>query len=480
MPTSAEELALITQEAKYDAIKELLEIDIEEESPSQSKYSNTASKLAKLEEYYLDLKVAYKKYKRKFVPNVVTEENFNHSDSTYLYNDPWVKSITRDYVKANDEVVSYLDSHNTSASQNVEDEAKFSLASKAEMEKLVTKIKLESSQVTESLDETYKRLHSLDNINSGQCQAYTTLKNELIAVLDDKLPALIKSVLALAGPAEEKDVKRVEKEFAALESKEKPRLYQLSQVIAEKIVDTSPSTSSSGRASAPKSETVHLKKMEPPKFSGCEVDFPEFHRRWLAIVVPANLCEEAEIDRLRDALPKEAKEMLTGVVKLSKAWDILKKRYGDEDLIATKLKNELKGLVISEKTDHEKIITLVVKIRSLVSRLESLKASEALKYDGNFISAVYFQLPDRHKTKWLEFDASLHSDKWAALNAFLETSYDHAVKEKLFLASYTPVNAGKKANVLPSLLQYDIQAESRVSPEGRRLFKVHKLEAQQG
>ena len=42
---------------------------------------------------------------------------------------------------------------------------------------------------------------------------------------------------------------------------------------------------------------------------------------------PAKLPEEAEVDRLRDALPEEAKDMLVGVSKIATAWDILKKRY---------------------------------------------------------------------------------------------------------------------------------------------------------
>ena len=248
----------------------------------------------------------------------------------------------------------------------------------------------------------------------------------------------------------------------------------MSHLIVEKIVDTQQSHSS-GRVSGPKTETVHLKKIDPPSFSGREIDFPEFHRRWLAVVVPARLFEEAEIDRLRDAVLKDAKEMLTGVVKLSKAWEILKKRFGGEDLIATKLKNELKGLVISEKTDHERIITLVIKIRSLVSRLESLKASEALKYDGEFISAVYFQLPDRHKTKWLEFDATSHPDKWSGLLAFLETSYDHAVKEKLLLASYTPTKDSKKANA--GALAAKVEESEEPSVADHAAIEKKKLEA---
>ena len=96
----------------------------------------------------------------------------------------------------------------------------------------------------------------------------------------------------------------------------------------------------------------------------------------------------------------------------------MNKRFGDKDLIATK------GLTVKEKADHEKIIAIAIKITSLVTRLESIQASSALKYDGEFVSAVYFQLPDRQKSKWLEFDKSLHPDKWSALMAFLEDAYE--------------------------------------------------------
>ena len=42
---------------------------------------------------------------------------------------------------------------------------------------------------------------------------------------------------------------------------------------------------------------------------------------------------------LRDALPKKAREMLTGANTVVTVWEIQQKRYGDEDLISTKLKN---------------------------------------------------------------------------------------------------------------------------------------------
>ena len=434
---SSEENNLIEQHAKFEGLQELLEDDTSAPSPSQAKFSNVAANHPAFKQLYLDLRVAYKKYKKRFVPSSLTEADFN---SSHTYNDPWFENIKQEFQRVNEAVVTFLDSRNASHSQ--QEEQKVCFASKAELDRIISKVRLESSQLSASLDETYKRLQSLTAINPNQTLVYSNLQDKLMSVLDVKIPALLSSVAAVAGSGDQAEVKKINLEFASFEAQEKTRLYQLVQLLAEKSSYTE--TSSSGRSPGPRSDTVHLKKMDPPTFSGNEVDFPEFHRKWLAVVVPARLPEEAEVDRLRDALPKEAREMLTGVNKLNKAWEVLKMRFGDEDLIATKLKNELKGLSITEKTDHEKIISLVIKIRSLVSRLESLKASEALKYDGEFVAAIYFQLPDRHKTDWLRFDKATFSDKWSAVQAFLEDAYEKAVQEKLLLASYTPLPGSSK------------------------------------
>ena len=54
------------------------------------------------------------------------------------------------------------------------------------------------------------------------------------------------------------------------------------------------------------------------------------------------------------SLPVHVVDMLVGVTKVTKAWDILNKRLGDKELIATKLKAELKNLSITESLDYEK------------------------------------------------------------------------------------------------------------------------------
>ena len=105
-------------------------------------------------------------------------------------------------------------------------------------------------------------------------------------------------------------------DFSVFENKEKCRLYQLIQLVAEKTMGVFPSDC---QISPSKTESIHLKKVDPPKFSGQEIDYPDFYRKWNAIVAPANLPDEAEIDRLRDALPINARDMLVGITKMSKA-----------------------------------------------------------------------------------------------------------------------------------------------------------------
>ena len=439
MPTSSEEIALIEQIAKLDGLRELLEDDIAEANPTQANYSNVEANHPPFKQLYLDVRVAFRRYKNKYMPSAVTEEQFNAPDSSYSFNDAWMLETKQTFQRVNNSIVTFLIP--TPSSNSDSQEEKLSVIAKFEFDRIATKVKSDSKQLTSALDESFKTLQSVPNINPNQSQIHSSHQQNLMSVLDDKLPALLASLSLSASPAEADQVQLAYTTYTALEAQEKPRLYNLVQLIAGKTMFVpvqSSGFSSSAKPASARPETIHLKKVDPPKFSGDETDFPEFHRKWLAVVAPANLPEEAEVDRLRDALPKDVKEMLTGVHKRDKAWDILTKRFGDKDLIATSLKNQLKNLSFKDKSDHERMISLTIKIRSLVSRLESLGASEALKHDGEFISSIYFQLPDRQKSKWLEFDKTSHPDKWSAIMQFLENSYEIAVQEKLLLASYIP------------------------------------------
>ena len=91
-----------------------------------------------------------------------------------------------------------------------------------------------------------------------------------------------------------------------------------------------------------------------PKFEGDILEFPEYQRRWKALVPAAGLGAEAELDRLRDNVPDEAKNMLIGQISMDGAWNVLNKMYGNKTMLANKLK------LNSRQSDHQvkRIMTL--------------------------------------------------------------------------------------------------------------------------
>ena len=181
-------------------------------------------------------------------------------------------------------------------------------------------------------------------------------------------------------------------------------------------------------------EQVHLEKSKPPRFRGDEVEYPEFKRKWLSIVSKANLPVESEIDKLRDSLPNDAKDQLYGVTTLIKAWEILDKRFGDTRLIANKLKNQLKSVQPEGKSDSERVISLTIKVRTIVTKLEALKMSGALQHDCEFLSAVYCALPSKDQQRWLDYDKS--DNHWEDMVKFLDRAYNQATEELSLLATY--------------------------------------------
>ena len=364
------ENAVLEEFAKFEGYKELLEDDMEDTEPDCDVIKNVKENQAELKKQYLNVKVAQTKYKAKLLPASVLEVDFNCENSVYKYNDLWLASVKKEFQRVHKAVSAYL---RNEKSADLQDDSKTSTASAEEATILIRKIKLEIQQVETSLKDTFTRLSESKELNFSQAQMYNELKLELMNVIDTKIPNLYKSLLAVAGPNEKNEVDNLDKLVIKFEEKQKPKLYELVHLIADKIKHVAPNASDVSRVSE-RAEVVHLKKIDPPSSSGKEEDFPEFRRKWLAIVGPAKLPAEAEIDRLREALPLNARDMLTGIVTVSNAWEILKKRFGDEDLIAIKLKNELKSLIINCKQDHERVISLVIKVRSLVTRLEQLKA----------------------------------------------------------------------------------------------------------
>ena len=129
---------------------------------------------------------------------------------------------------------------------------------------------------------------------------------------------------------------------------------------------------------------------------------------------------ESELDRLRDSIPVQASKALYGENSMDNAWKILEGLYGDPDLIANKLKAQLKSIKGRGRTDCDVVIDLVTDVNNIILRLKAIKMEEVLHVDGEFLSAIYRVLPSQFQTKWLDYDKDPYRSKWAAFVKFLE------------------------------------------------------------
>ena len=145
---------------------------------------------------------------------------------------------------------------------------------------------------------------------------------------------------------------------------------------------------------ATRPKVVDLKKSEPPKFKGDILEFPEFKRKWKALVSNAGLPDQSEVDKLKDSVTKEGRDLLYGVTNMEEAWKRLDKKFGDPRLISNQLKNDLKNVKADGRTDAEKIKNLKIKVDNLVQQMITQKCDVVLVHDPEFLSNVFNAMPN--------------------------------------------------------------------------------------
>ena len=289
-------------------------------------------------------------------------------------------------------------------------------------------IKFEEGSVKQSVESFVQEVTSKDVIGIASAGAYEKYS--------EKLKYRLEMLRTKARRAKsESKTRSMTFEFCDTESaKLDSAMLHICTKIPEPAVPPPASPAAQSSRTYAGKEQIHLEKSKPPKFKGDETEYPEFKRKWLSIVSNAHLPEESEVDKLRDAIPADAKDLLYGVVTTAKAWDILDKRFGDPKIISMKLKNQLKSIQAEGDSDPGRVISLVIKVRTIVIKLESLNMQGALVHDTEFLSAVYCALPDKHQTRWLDYTKT--SNHWEDLMKFLESAYSQATEEMSLLATY--------------------------------------------
>ena len=262
----------------------------------------------------------------------VSKDEFNSVDESgvpvYEYNDNWLKNLEDAYFlvleKAEDELENVSNSKKESASEDlILQESKYKLESNLKLcGSLENQITSLTEGITSSIDAINKEVFNMaDNSQSfNRVQSLKLDLNTLDNKIDEVLPRLFNQYASLLTKSEIEEKDTVRSEFC---SREKGRISSILLSLSKKIIEpaaTTPSTRSPSSSVFAEKPTTYLKKADPPKWEGDPLEFADFKRKWENQVSTANMTPEAELDRLRENIPKQAAKALFGETVMLNAW----------------------------------------------------------------------------------------------------------------------------------------------------------------
>ena len=87
------------------------------------------------------------------------------------------------------------------------------------------------------------------------------------------------------------------------------------------------------------------------------------------------------------------------------------------------------------------VINLAIEVKGIIKSLTEMSMQEMLKYDDEYLSAIYKALPARERDKWLNFDKEGYETEWGAMEVFLEIIREKATNSKVLLSNYAAHDA---------------------------------------
>ena len=402
----------------------------------------------KLDESYINLYSDWKFYKDDTGLN---EADFNkvNSDTNkpdIIHNDQWFQDLQEKYFNLCDKSDEALELPGDSTIDNAEQitESKVletETKKKEEQEKVKSDLLLSQIEAeSEAIKAAVNKLEAdVKDVSSGTLTATKALSMKVCAKeLSDRMNVGLHGLVMQCLPLIQKEQAELKNAtYIQLLSSNRNKLRNILEEIEEKSeVVRSLSTPSSVPEGRVKSEQTYLKKCDPPKFEGNEIEYPDFKRKWIANVSSAHLSAESELDRLRDNVPVKASKLLFGEVTMGAAWSILDKMYGNKTIIASKLKSQLKGINAVGKEDYEIVINLAIDVKTIARRLKELNLEDMLRYDDEYLSAVFKALPSNEKIRWLDFDKASYNFQWDAFMVFLEQEREKSTSTKVLISCY--------------------------------------------
>lgn len=128
--------------------------------------------------------------------------------------------------------------------------------------------------------------------------------------------------------------------------------------------------------------------------------FGEFRRVFMELAEPEGFGDASFLAHLRSKLPQEAKDLIVGLQTKEQVLDRLDKRYGDRETTIYLVKEQLRGLKLKKKTDHERVEELGQAMEKAMSQLRAVDASNSCDDDYLLMTKLVRKLPPSHQIMW--------------------------------------------------------------------------------
>ena len=426
----------------YDLVSKAADISKPVLTKSHAKFRE------RLDDSYITLCCDWQAYKEDTGLN---DEDFNKVDDTsgedvIKHNDAWFSEVQENYIVLCDKSDEVMERQVAPADNSEDNKANLEMQSKIQQEKkvgdlLCSQIEAETNSIKAAVDSIDAEVKAVIIGGIGTIKALSLKSNlrDLSDRLNVGLQSMVMQCLTLLDQNEGELKNTLHNQFV---TQYRTKIGEITRQIVEKTEVAAEASTASGDKR--KGDQTFLKKTDPPKFHGDELLYPDFKRKWIANVGKANLSPEGELDRLRDNVPAQASKMLFGEVTMTGAWSILDKLFGNKTIIANKLKTQLKEIKTTGKEDYDRVINLAIDVKVIEKRLKELKLEQMLKFDDEYLSAVFKALPSAERTEWLKFNKAGYECDWDAMMIFLEDAREKATSTKVLLSSYSTQSEEKQ------------------------------------
>ena len=326
-----------------------------------------------LDEKFMTLSCDWRSYKEE---TGLSEDEFNKVENdvpAIKHNDDWYTRLETDYMELCekvDELLNKPDPVLTTPSVESKEIAEQKVNKKVG-ELLVLQIEAETESITDEVKILEDEIAAVVKgaIEGKRAESLKSKTNDLSMRINVGLQSLLVQCIPVLEETEAKIKTSLHTQFV---SEHRKKLAEICCKIVEKT-----EAKGGGDALRPAVEKnkdhTFLKKIDPPKFDGDIVVYPDFKRKWVANVSRSNLCTESELDRLRDNVPSQAAKMLFSEVTMERAWAIMDKLFGNKTMIANKLKTQLKEIKAVGNEDYEVVINLAIDVKTIENRLRELQ-----------------------------------------------------------------------------------------------------------